>query len=441
MKPINKRIVVLIDRYLPLLGGAQNNIHELGRHLSSKGFHITILTRRLSPEMQKYEVIDHATVRRFGYFPVRLLSKLFCIFQIIWHLIRYKKNYDLVLCVPCTYLTDLLPAYIASSFIKTPYVIRTTSVANFDLIMSWSSKSPDEFLRKIFIPPYIGKQTIRRATAIITQLPIIRDKAVQHGFSRCELIVSGTNTERFKPASSEERLVLRRRLRLPEDKIIVISTGRYIRAKNQLLLIKAAEHIEKTLHPGKLYLLILGATEHRQVASNEQELKRYVIEKQLSSLIHFIDDVIHIEEYLRSADIFVIPTMDNEGLSNALLEAMACGLPVICSDLPQMRSAFPEYKGLFFSPTDIEALVAHLSRLIEEKNFRQRYGNSLAVHAHKHYSSVRVADQYTDLFYRILSGDISAKNFSSQHSLRTTLKFWTIFEFLQGISPLIFRIF
>lgn len=94
---------------------------------------------------------------------------------------------------------------------------------------------------------------------------------------------------------------------------------------------------------------MLGATERGQVTSNEKELKNYALQNDVEHSIIFIDDVNNVEDYLRASDIFVLPTMFDDGMSNALLEAMTCGLPVIASNIPQVMCAFQQGDGLFFS--------------------------------------------------------------------------------------------
>ena len=76
-------IIVIIDRYLPIFGGAQNNVHELCRRLSDDGFKITILTRRIYSEMNKNERLDNVDIKRVGYFPIRVISKVLCFLYIL----------------------------------------------------------------------------------------------------------------------------------------------------------------------------------------------------------------------------------------------------------------------------------------------------------------------------------------------------------------------
>ena len=117
MGQTSNRVVILIDRYLPILGGAQNNVHQVARGLVDEDFHITVLTRIVFPGLRQQESIDGIQVIRFGESRNRLLSKFYCVAAIVRYLIKHKNDYDSVLCVPCIKLTDLLPAFLASRVI------------------------------------------------------------------------------------------------------------------------------------------------------------------------------------------------------------------------------------------------------------------------------------------------------------------------------------
>lgn len=401
-----RRIVVLIDRYLPILGGAQNCVHFLSKELALRNFDVTVLTRRINEGLSKLDVLDNVTVIRFGYSSLRIISKLWCFIAIVWYLIRQHRNYDVVFCVPCAKLTDFLPAYVAYLFTRKPYIMRGTSLGNnFDSMLTWSARSIEELVKKIFIPPFVWRRVIRKAASVVVQSSAIAENAKQYGIGSYQIIPNGADQNRFAVPTQEERLILRRLHKLPTDRAIIINTGRYIADKNQIALIKAVEDIENRLCPGKLYLLILGTTEHHQITSNEVDLKQYVSSHKLDSVIRFMDDVINVEDFLRASDIFAFPTMFNEGMSNAVLEAMLCGLPVVCSDMPQLRCLFPDERGLFFDPMDHECLSTHLIRLIDSKEARETYGASLSLHAKKHYSSERSTVQYRNLLHRIVEED------------------------------------
>ena len=395
-----KNIVVLIDRYRPIIGGAQNNVHELSRRLVFKGFNVSVLTRIVFPGLKKEETLDSVKVNRFGAFPVRIISKLLCSIQIITYLIKHRREYDVVICVPCAYFTDLLPAYISYLVTKKPYVIRTTGVGNLDDLLSNSDSSIQGRIKSAITPGGFWRRVLDRAARIVVQTPVLLERASTYGLKDCLLIQSGADSERFRVSTVGEKVELRKQLDLPEDRIILVSTGRYIKEKNQISLIKAAMRVENN-QPGKIMVLIIGATECNQINSAEVQIKDYVSGHGITHLVEFIDNVMNIEDYLRASDIFVFPSMYDEGMSNALIEAMLCGLAIIASDMPQVTRTFPDEEGLFFPAMNIEMLTMHIQKLIGSESYRSNLGVAIAAFAKQHYSSDRVANEYAALLYDI----------------------------------------
>jgi glycosyltransferase involved in cell wall biosynthesis len=84
--------------------------------------------------------------------------------------------------------------------------------------------------------------------------------------------------------------------------------------------------------------------------------------------------------WLSAADLFVLPTLD-EGCSNALLEALACGLPVVTSDRPFNRAVVDESMALLVEPSDPAALGAAIATLVERPSLRASLGAAARAHA------------------------------------------------------------
>jgi len=400
-------IVVIIDRYLPIFGGAQNNVHELCRRLTRDGYKVNILTRRIYKWMQCNEEMDEVKITRLGYSPVRVISKLLCFLYILIYLINKRNYYDIVLSVPCVETTDLLPAYISSMLTKKPYVIRLTGFPTFYAIPLSTKRTLWSRIMETLLPKNYWLKMMRRASAVVAQSSVLKEALDPYSIEKCEVISNGVDFKRFNVPGELEKNSLRKKYDYPEDKVVIINTGRYDRDKNQITLIKAAEYIEKSVMPGKVYVLIIGATQRNQLTSNEDEIKQYVNNRGLGSFIKFIDDVDGVENYLKAADIFCHPTID-EGMSNALIEAMACGLPIICSDIPQEVCMFPEGEGLFHKPHDHDSLVIHLKELITSKELRKSYGDMLSTYAREKYSNDTLSKMYADLFRNIINDDRSA---------------------------------
>lgn len=75
-------------------------------------------------------------------------------------------------------------------------------------------------------------------------------------------------------------------------------------------------------------------------------------------------------EYLCCADVFALPT-NNEGCSNAVIEAMACGLPILSSDMEFNWDVLNERNSIMWNPYDIDAIAESISKLYSDKQLRE----------------------------------------------------------------------
>lgn len=120
-------------------------------------------------------------------------------------------------------------------------------------------------------------------------------------------------------------------LGLPVDKLIFMSSGELIKRKNHESAIRAVakikkQYIEKNYTPPKFHYAICG---HGELDEYLHNLIQSLDISDMVSLLGYREDMLNIYQI---ADIFLFPSYQ-EGLPIALLEAMACGLPVICSDI------------------------------------------------------------------------------------------------------------
>ena len=107
-------------------------------------------------------------------------------------------------------------------------------------------------------------------------------------------------------------------------------------------------------------------------------------------------------EYYSSSSIFALPSY-YETMSNAILEAMSCGLPVIVSNISANREIIKERtNGLLVKPGDVKALSHALLYLINNKKQRELMGNNNLRLIKKIYNWDSISDQYISLYKGVL---------------------------------------
>jgi glycosyltransferase involved in cell wall biosynthesis len=152
-----------------------------------------------------------------------------------------------------------------------------------------------------------------------------------------KVILTGVDLRRFRPAATaEEKRQLRQKLGLPEDKPVLLFVGGATARKGVDFLLDAWEELTRK-HQMDSVLVLVGGDANRPGVSDQDRAEyrtfaevfaRRVKEVREVGDVRALDHMTNVEEYYRAADVFAFCS-HQEGLPNAVLEAMASGLPVL----------------------------------------------------------------------------------------------------------------
>lgn len=423
------RLAIVMDRYAPLLGGAERDVHVVARGLAGRGVSVTVLTRRHGSEQARRERRDGVHVHRLGLaeLPVpRPVALLVFGRSVERHLRRHPERYDAVLAVPLTFYSDLLPVHRAHRRTGVPYVVQTASSGDFPFMLGEPDGSLRSWLRGVFAPRRTWTRVLADASAVTVQSEAVARIATDHGVSDVTTIPNGVECDRFRPARRGERRRLRRVLELPEEAFIVANAGRLAKGKNQETLIRAIQrlHAKHRAGAGPIdpprevretgsgegpesppHLLLLGAREPYDAHSNEGEIRDLVRRGDLESAVTLRFDVERVEDFLRASDLFVFPSLLDEGMPNALLEAMACGLPCVCADSPPVRAVATEETGVFVTGEDADEMARGIESLRRNRRARRRLGRAGRARVERHFGSETAVRRYRRLLESVSRRD------------------------------------
>ena len=176
---------------------------------------------------------------------------------------------------------------------------------------------------KLPILSHLFRLILSKANIIICENQHFEHQLVQLGFPNEKIIVlrNGIDLKQFKAG---DKLSAPANLKLPEGKLNIVSVGSLTRNKGHIYLIHAVSDLLKK--GDNIHLYIVGT------GDEYQSLKSEIEQLQLNENITLAGRASHesIAHWLNAAKIFVLPSL-HEGTPNALLEAMASGLPVITS--------------------------------------------------------------------------------------------------------------
>ncbi len=152
---------------------------------------------------------------------------------------------------------------------------------------------------------------------------------------------------------------LRQELGFNEDDFIVAFVGRFDNRKG----VKRVSDAIKSIADPQIKSIFIGGSEF---GSSEQPNCDGILFK--GRLPHE-----KIPIYLSASDVFVLPSLA-EGCSNVIVEAMACGLPIISSDLPFNYDILDENNSFLINPKDVKAIAYHINLLKNDKKLCARMG-------------------------------------------------------------------
>jgi glycosyltransferase involved in cell wall biosynthesis len=201
---------------------------------------------------------------------------------------------------------------------------------------------------------------------------------------------NGVDTVRYRPLPGSEKQALRRKLGWPEG-LGFLYVGRFASEK-QLGKFLSAWCQAAAGTPGFAALVGDGP--------EGEKLRALVQQSPLAGRIFIVPPMERIEMAYAAADVFVLPSV-SEGLSNALIEAMASGLAVLGSRVGGTAEAVEEGKtGLLFAPQDEGELIEKLKMFLAEPSLAGRMGAAAREKAARDYSLERVAESYERLYAR-----------------------------------------
>lgn len=206
-------------------------------------------------------------------------------------------------------------------------------------------------------------------------------------------IVNGVDTERFSP-KPEIKQDIRKKLGLKKNSLCIGTVGSLRSVKNHSLLISACKTISSNFDQVEVLIVGEGPLESHLI----QEVKTLG----LSEKIHFAGGQPNIPEILSTLDIFVLPSL-SEGMPNAVLEAMACGIPVIATSVGGVPEVIEDGKnGILITSKDKESLIQALTKLIQDREKRYRLGVEGRRRVLSHFSLKKMVSEYQTLYESLM---------------------------------------
>lgn len=234
----------------------------------------------------------------------------------------------------------------------------------------------------------IAKQIKRGETFITCSESLSKIYREKHGME-FGFIRNGVDIEQYQYAEPDKKTEMKQRLGLPIDKIIVAYSGQFIERKNQQF---AIEGILSSKSAEKVYMILMGdGPKFKQIRETYSE----------NSQLLFTGNINNVSEYLQASDIY-ISASKSEGMPNGVLEAMATGLPVLLSDIPQHMEVLEinDKYGMNYHLGDRADFIEKFDELMEKDLVCM--GIEAYKTANNEFSASTMSQRYQELYLKLI---------------------------------------
>jgi glycosyltransferase involved in cell wall biosynthesis len=252
----------------------------------------------------------------------------------------------------------------------------------------------------LYTPPADLKHRLifRLADRVLVNAPEIRDALVRHPSipaAKVDVVVNGVDLPRWQPrwlpAARERGLAFRRSLGIAPDAPLLVNIGNLTQQKDQANLVAACDRLRGEA-PG-LHALVIGDGALRG------ELEADIRRRGLQDTVILAGFQADVAPALAAADLFVLSS-ENEGMAWVLMEAAACGLPTVTTDVSGARFCVEEgVTGLVVPPSDPGALARAVGELLHDGERRAAMGREARALAEARFDVERMLDETADVLF------------------------------------------
>ena len=250
------------------------------------------------------------------------------------------------------------------------------------------------------------RRNLNSIDCIIANSGTNRDQLVRSGVkSRIEVILNGVDLRNFYPAADEkEKMALRCKLSFPPTGKIFVSVGAVHPRKGTDLLLQAWPRITSKIPDAHLYLIgMRHDLNNPKLNEFRRSIETLVGSSGVADRIHFLGYVSNVAEYLRAADLLLFPSRI-EGMPNAMIEAMACGLPVVtCPFIGMSPDLGRPAVHFLLADHDPEAIARAAVDVLVDKGVHRRLSQNAHSWIVETMDVERTLDRYATLYHEMAS--------------------------------------
>lgn len=367
------------------------------KELVKRGFEVHVVTQH-NPGIPYEEIMDDIHIHRFRWLEpetfralvhfeglmdtFRMLTYVFSLFfSLIW--IMRKYNIQIIHAhsvIPTGFIASIISKIMSKPLVITAHGMDINNFENQSFFNFFISLSLNSSSKSIAVSEDLAK-TMRSMVNDDNKIVVLRN---------------AVNTNRFKPNRNK---IMRQNLGIKDDEILILFVGYLDIFKGIFELINAFGRIATDNKNVKLIMVGAGP--------KKDDLTNILNRIGVKNRVMFPGMIEHnkIHQYYQAADIFVLPSYtEGGGPPLVIMEAMACGLPIIGTNVGGLPEGIENgVNGFILPPKNVDQLTEKLNILIDDKDLRKKFGkNSLERVEEYSLALGKKTDKLIDLYENLL---------------------------------------
>lgn len=399
-------------------GGQNVYVRQVGETLAALGWQVDMFTRKVDPNQPT--IVEHSpycrTIRlKAG--PEEFVPRDY-LFEYMPEFIRSFQEWKQkqVISYPLVHTNYWLSAWVGLVLKKrNPLQLMVHTYHSLGCVKYGATQSRPESAE---LRLAVERQILEQSNCVVATSPQERDSLRQlvSPLGQIEVIPCGTDTTNFQQMSKAEA---RSQLGLDPQAKIVLYVGRFDPRKGIETFVRSCAQL-KAAYGDKLQLAIVGGSSPDRADGKERtRIKSIVQSLGLGDRTLFAGQVGHdrLPLYYGAADVCVIPS-HYEPFGLVAIEAMACGTPVVASNVGGLRfTVLPEETGLLVPPHDIDGFAAAIDRVLSNELWANKLSQQGSANVDRRFSWSGVGIQLSDLYRRVLAQSIMNEAFYQPRAL------------------------
>ena len=373
------RVLMVCPQFRPLIGGYERAAERLSSALAERGHEVTVVTERRNAAWPPKEQDGGVLIRRLRVANRPGFHVITSVVALAAFLLVRGRSVDVFHVHQDGWAGAVAIAF--GRLYRRPVVLKLTSTGEGSILVVLKRAGFGGLLAGLH----------RTVDACLASSNRVESEAHRFGIpkERIHRIPNGIDTDRLRPLENTDRKAVRARLGLAEE-VTALFVGRLSGVKNPIGLLDAWTEMGP---PAGAVLVFVGDGPDRTELEARGDRCGDSVKR-----IGFVSDPL---PWFQAADLFVLPSI-REGLSNSLLEALACGLPVVSTPVAGSEDIFAAADvGILVAGPDATSLARGLDALLSDPDRRARCGAEARRLAVERFSLDRVAGDVESLYWHL----------------------------------------